>query len=216
MTRLIVVRHAQSEGNFGPVFTGHTNVFLTPHGHRQAAETARFLDAYPADVALSSDLIRVQQTARHTTERRGMELVLDPDLRELYAGAWEGQSYPYLMSHYPELWDVWVNDPIHVVFPDGESLIGMCTRIRETFARIAQTYRGKTVLVFTHCTPIRTMLNVWRGETMEALNHTYFPSNASVTVVRYEDDGSYTLELESYDEHLKQAGLLHENKEERR
>lgn len=216
MTRLIVVRHAQSEGNFGPVFTGHTNVFLTPHGHLQAEETAHFLDAYPADAAISSDLIRVQQTARHTTDRRGMELLLDPGLREIYLGSWEGDSYPHLMENHPEEWNVWINDPINMIFTGGESVYDMCSRVRATFARIAEEQRGKNVLIFTHCTPIRTMLNLWRGEPVEALNQMYFPSNASVTVVRYEDDGTFTLELEAYDEHLKQAGLLHKNKEERR
>lgn len=216
MTRMIVVRHAQSEGNLGPFFTGHTNVFLTPHGHLQAEETARFLDAYPADVALSSDLLRVQQTARHTTDRRGMELILDPGLRELFCGAWEGHSYPWLMEHYPEEWDVWIHDAINTVFPGGESLQEMCNRIQDTFARIEEQYRGKTVLIFTHCTPIRTMITKWKGLPIAAINDIYFPYNASVTIVRCEDDGTYTIELEAYDEHLKQAGLHHENKEERR
>lgn len=216
MTRIIVVRHAQSEGNLGPFFTGHTNVFLTPHGHRQSEETARFLDNYPIDVVLSSDLLRVQQTARHTTERRGMDLILDPGLRELFCGAWEGHTYPWLMEHYPEEWDVWVNDAINTVFPGGESLQEMCNRVQNTFARIEKQYEGKNILIFTHCTPIRTMITKWKGLPISAINDIYFPYNASVTIVRHDDDGSYTMELEAYDEHLKKAGLHHENIEERR
>lgn len=216
MTRLIVIRHAQSEGNLGPFFTGHNNVFLTPHGHKQAEETARFLDAYPADVAISSDLLRVQQTARHTTERRGMELILDPGLRELYCGTWEGQSYPSLMARFPDEWNTWVHDSIHMIFPGGESMQEMCNRVQRTFARIEEKYRGKTVLIFTHCTPIRTMITKWKGQPISAINDLYFPYNASVTIVRCEDDSRYTIELEAYDEHLKQAGLHRENKEEKR
>ncbi len=216
MTRMIVVRHAQSEGNFGPIFTGHTNVFLTKHGHRQAQATARFLDAYPADVAVSSDLIRVQQTARPTVERQGLDLILEPGLRELYCGLWEGQSYPWIQAHYPKEWDVWVNNTINTIFPGGESVQEMCNRVQNTFARIAKQYEGKTVLVFTHCTPLRTMLTRWKKQSMQSINKMYFPYNASVTVVRYEDDGSYTLELEAYDEHLKQAGLYIDSAVEKR
>ena len=60
------------------------------------------------------------------------------------------------------------------------------------------------------------MITKWRGLPISAINDIYFPYNASVTIVRYEDDGSYTMELEAYDEHLKAAGLHHENKEEKR
>ena len=98
----------------------------------------------------------------------------------------------------------------------GESMQEMCNRIQNAFARIAEQYQGKTVLVFTHCTPIRTMITKWKGQPISAINDLYFPYNASVTIVRYEDDGRFTMELEAYDEHLKQAGLHHENKEERR
>jgi probable phosphoglycerate mutase len=120
------------------------------------------------------------------------------------------------MEHYPEDWDVWVNDPINMIFPGGESVQEMCNRVQSTFARIEKQYHGKTVMIFTHCTPIRTMITKWKGQPIRAINDLYFPYNASVTIVRYEDDGSYTIELESYDEHLKQAGLHHENIEERR
>jgi broad specificity phosphatase PhoE len=92
----------------------------------------------------------------------------------------------------------------------------MCNRVQSTFARIEKQYHGKTVMIFTHCTPIRTMITKWKGQPIRAINDLYFPYNASVTIVLYEDDGSYTIELESYDEHLKQAGLHHENIEERR
>ena len=82
MTRLIVVRHAQSEGNLGKFFTGQVNVNLTPTGHIQAERTAKLLDEYPIDLILSSPLVRVQQTALHTAERRGMGITLNPGLLE--------------------------------------------------------------------------------------------------------------------------------------
>lgn len=208
MTRLIVVRHAQSEGNRGHFFTGQTNINLTKDGHRQAEATARFLDAYPADVALSSPLVRVQQTARHTTDRRGMELIIDPGLIEINGGIWEGHPNRLCQEKYPVAWNLWANDIYHSICPGGESLIDLIERIEPAFRRIADTYNGKNVLLFTHATPIRVMTTHWKGLPWRKVNEQAWANNASVTVVRYEDDGSYTLELEAYAEHLIRENLL--------
>ena len=49
MTRLIVVRHGQSEGNAKGEFHGQYNSDLTALGHEQAERTAEFVDRYTID-----------------------------------------------------------------------------------------------------------------------------------------------------------------------
>ena len=68
MTRLILVRHAQSESNEAKFYAAQTNVNLTELGRAQAEETAHFLADYPIDIAYSSDYVRVIQ------RRQGIEI----------------------------------------------------------------------------------------------------------------------------------------------
>lgn len=207
MTRIIAVRHAQSEGNLANFCCGHTDISLTPLGHRQAVETARFLDAYAIDRIYSSDLIRVVMTARPTAERRGMEMIRDAGLREIHVGDWEGFPHSELDRRDPTR-ELWHHDFVNAYCPGGESVRQLFARIRVTFRRLADENPGKTIAVFTHATPIRSMLTEWQGLELESINRVPWPSNASVTVVDYLDDGSFSLPLVAYNRHLVDAGLV--------
>ena len=207
MTRIIAVRHAQSEGNLAAFFCGHTDISLTPFGMRQAEETARFLDAYPIDRIYSSDLLRVIMTARPTAERRGMEIIPHRGLREINVGEWEGMPLSELDRRDPAR-VIWRRDFVNAVCPGGESVRELFARIRVTIRALAEENDGKTIALFTHATPVRSMLTEWRGQSIEAINETPWPTNASVTVVDYLDDGSYRLVLAAYDEHLVRVGLV--------
>lgn len=206
MTRIIAVRHAQSEGNLAHFCCGHTDISLTPTGMRQAEETACFLDAYPIDRIYSSDLLRVVMTARPTAERRGMEIIRDIGLREINVGDWEGMPHSELDRCDPAR-EAWHHDFVNAVCPGGESVRELFARIRLAFRRLAEENDGRTIALFTHATPVRSMLTEWRGQPIEAINQTPWPGNASVTVVDYLDDGSYRLVLAAHDEHLVQAGV---------
>lgn len=80
-------------------------------------------------------------------------------------------------------------------------------RIRDEFRRLADENPGKTIAIFTHATPIRAMLTEWQEQPIEVINTTPWPTNASVTVVDYLDDGGYALRMAAYDGHLREAGL---------
>ena len=207
MTRLVVVRHAQSEGNLGHFCCGQVDVALTPFGLTQAEETARFLDRYPLERIYSSDLIRVVATAQPTAARQGLEIIRTTALREINTGDWEGVSHRDLDRDYPELREAWHHRFAEAVCPGGESVRQLYDRIRVAFDALVSENRGRTIGVFTHATPVRSMLTVWRGQPFEAITDTPWPSNASVTVVEYRDDGSIALEYAAYDAHLVAAGL---------
>ena len=209
MTRIIAVRHAQSEGNIANFCCGHTDVALTPAGHMQAAETARYIaERYGIDRIYSSDLMRVVMTARPTAARYGLEIIPTKDLREINVGEWEGLP----QSEANRIWiherDLWKHDFVNAFCPGGESVRELFARIRVTFRRLAEENPNKTIAIFTHATPVRVMLTEWQGLPLEAVNDTPWPDNASVTVVDYLDDGGYIVYEKAYDEHLQKAGLL--------
>jgi len=209
-TTLIFVRHGQSLSNLGGYFTGNTDVELTELGHRQAELTAEYLDRYRIDHIYSSDLSRAYQTAEHTAARKQKAIVPDQSFREIYAGEWEGKSFQSLPILYPQSYDVWKNRISRACPDGGERVTELSMRVWGGVTRVLERHRGETVAIFTHATPVRTLAWRWFGfdihtadeATLEKADALPFCSNASVSVVEYEEDGSFRLICYGYDEHL--------------
>lgn len=202
-TRLIVVRHAQSESNKAKFYAAATNVNLTELGREQAEKTAEFLRDYHIDRAYSSPMVRVIQTAKPIVRDRGLTLEIEPDLREIDGGIWEGLSYEEIETCYHHERNLWYNDFINCVCPGGDSVYELYHRVRLAFKKIITENRGKTVLVASHATPIRLMLTRFLEKPITEANNTPWPGNASVTIVDCFEDDTYHIELFAYNEHLK-------------
>ncbi len=203
MTKIILVRHGQSLGNFTRRFIGHGYAPLTELGHMQAEASAKFLDSYNIDKIYSSDLIRACETAEHTAKRRGLDITQDSGLREIFAGKWEGMSYDEIAKAYPQLYDIWMHDTGKAALPDGESVVGMRKRVHGTISKIALENQGKTVAIFTHATPIRVIRSAWEKSPIETIMNYGWVANASVTEADISPDGSANIIKFGYDEHLK-------------
>jgi broad specificity phosphatase PhoE len=89
--RLVLVRHGESVWNVQMRVQGHTCHGLTPLGHDQAERTAQRLVDWLGEVrVVSSDLGRCRDTAAPIGEAFGVEVAVDPELRERHFGGWEG------------------------------------------------------------------------------------------------------------------------------
>lgn len=187
MTRLILVRHGQSEANLRRVFAGHTDAPLTALGRAQAAATGEYLCRFPIDVAYASDLRRAYDTAAIIAARQGLSVTPDPAFREIFAGEWEGRLFAELATEYPhDFVTLWRGDIGNACPTGGESVLALGARISSAISRILAAHEGKTILIGTHATPIRVMECLWRGIPVASAAAVPFVKNASTTVVEYE------------------------------
>lgn len=201
MTTFIFVRHGQSESNLAKVFTGQGHVNLTQLGQEQARKTAEYLKDRKIDVIYSSDLARAMQTAEPTARMHGLEILPNPAFREIFAGEWEGKLYTDLMEQYPESFATW-RENIGLGHPDGgERVSELCQRVTAELERLLKRHRGQCVAVFSHATPIRALACRWFGKPIEEMAQVPWAVNASVSIVEYEDDGSFRLVLYAYADH---------------
>lgn len=200
-TTLIFVRHGQSESNLAKVFTGQVDTLLTPLGHKQAENTARFLKDYPISHIYASDLTRVMQTAEPTARMHGLEITPDRQLREIFAGEWEGRPYAELRERYPESYRVWLEDVGRARPDGGESIVELASRIYAEVDRLLALHRGECIALFSHAMPARALGCRWFGVPPEAMAQIKGCANASVSVVEYEDDGTFRVIHYGYDEH---------------
>ena len=201
MTTVIFVRHGQSTANLARVFAGHFDAPLTDLGHKQAENTAKFLQNYPISAIYSSDLARSMQTAEPSAKAHGLPIIPDRALREIYAGEWEGRSYDDLMEQYAASYTVWRTDCGRAHPDGGESTLELGTRIYREVERLIEKHKGECFAIFTHATPIRLMRAKWEGYPPEELKNVEFCANASVSVVEYGNNGNTNVLLCGYDEH---------------
>ena len=189
-TTVILLRHAQSEGNLKRIYVGHSELPLSPLGLKQAEKCAEYIaggGVPKPDVILSSDLLRAMQTALPTSIALGLPILPDPTLREIYSGKWEGVHFDDIARLYPECFRIWREDPANSRPGEGESMRELYVRIGGAFDRIVAAYPGKTVLAVTHATPIRCLHCRAAFGTVEKMNECEWFPNASITILESED-----------------------------
>ena len=100
MTRVLLIRHGQSEWNADGRWQGQADPPLTDLGRHQALHASRSLGA--VDAIVCSDLQRASETALILAEALGLgPVVVDPDLRERHAGEWQGLTRADIEREWP-------------------------------------------------------------------------------------------------------------------
>lgn len=192
-TKLIFVRHGESEANLSGMFVGQKNSPLTERGHMQAEMTAEFLKNEKIDFFYASDLIRAYDTGLHIAKMHKAEVIPNKNMREICGGDWEEKNFSDLPALYPKEYSVWLSDIGKASPPNGESVLSLYNRITAEAKRIAQAHLGKTVLIATHATPIRALTCLWKDVAPEDMRLIPWPHNASVSIADYYEDGSIRL-----------------------
>ena len=202
MTRLLLIRHGQSQANEQRVFAGNYDVELTELGCKQAQCTAEYIAKnYKVDKVYASDLKRAFKTAEFVAEKFGLKVIPEKGFREIYAGEWEAVKFDELSEKYPEDWDKWRIDLGNSRCTGGESVRELGERIINTLKKVAEENDGKIVAIGTHATPVRTTQCVVSEYGYDRIMEIPWVSNASVTEVVYED-GKFTLVKFGEDKHL--------------
>ena len=202
-TIIYIIRHGESLGNYNRLFLGHTDMDLTERGYKQAEMTAEALKNIHIDAIYSSDLMRAYNTAVPNAKIRGLEIIKERGLREIYAGRWEGRCADDIIKEDRELFTVkWRKNFGEFRIPDGESVIEAGDRFFNTLAAISDVNPGKTLLITSHAAVIRSFyckISNFRPE--EYAERLPFPSNASYSIVEY-DNGAFTPISYSNDKHM--------------
>ena len=159
-TRLLLLRHGQTELSRERRYSGRGNPALTDVGRRQAEAAAQYLaQKGGVEAVITSPLQRAYDTAATAAKALGLDVTVDHDLIETDFGAWEGLTFGEAADRDPEQHRRWLRDT-SVAPPDGESFDSVADRVRRAQARIINEHSGSTVLVVSHVTPIKTLLRM--------------------------------------------------------
>ena len=160
MTTLLLARHGETDWNRDGRFQGHADTSLNARGREQAQALA---DELPhVDVIYSSDLSRSLETAEIVSERLGLQVRVDPRLRERNFGSWEGLTGAEIERASPDAYGRWRRGEGFGA-DDAERHEAFAERIEAFLTDVLPRHPGETVLVIAHGGSIRVIQAVGTG-----------------------------------------------------
>jgi broad specificity phosphatase PhoE len=182
-SRLLLVRHGESTWNAARRTQGQCDPPLSDRGLAQARGVAGRLAGRRIEGFYSSDLVRARHTADVIGEAMGIEPVLEPGLREVALGAWEGRTREELKEGFPEHWARWTREPSWDVVPGGEGEARFTRRVTGTLRRLRERHPNGDVVCVTHGGVIQVALLDVLGRPGRGFFH-FVIENCSITVIQ--------------------------------
>lgn len=153
-SELLLVRHGESEplvpGRPFPLTGGHGDPALAPDGLRQAERLGERLSRHPIDAIYVTTLRRTHQTAAPLAARLGLTPIVEPDLREVHLGEWEGELYRQRVAEGHPTALAMIREQRWDVIPGAESNQSLRTRVRGAVERIVAAHPDQRVVVVSH------------------------------------------------------------------
>ncbi|MET8882155.1 bifunctional RNase H/acid phosphatase [Streptomyces rubiginosohelvolus] len=202
---LVLLRHGETALTPEKRFSGSggTDPELSAVGRGQAERAAgHFAALGTIQEIVSSPLRRCRETAAAVAARLGLDVRIDESLRETDFGAWEGLTFGEVRERYGDDLTAWLASPDTAPTGGGESFAQVAERVAAARDRLVARYAGRTVLLVTHVTPIKTFVRLALGAPPEALFRMEL-SAASISTVAYYADGNASVRLLNDTSHLR-------------
>lgn len=161
MTKLVLVRHGQTDANARRIWQGWTESPLSALGVKQAEATARHLAAIGErfDHLVSSPLQRAHHTAQILGQAIGLLPTVDQRLKEMGFGEIEGLTFEEFEARYPEVHRQWLErSDLSFTWPGGESRAGFHRRVQRAAKEILNRHQGKKIVLVAHGGTLRAIL----------------------------------------------------------
>ncbi|MBM9461653.1 bifunctional RNase H/acid phosphatase [Nocardioides sp. zg-536] len=192
-TTVVLVRHGVTRHTTGRRFSGGLggdNPPLSEEGRAQAAEVAGWLGELKesVDAVVASPVRRTRETADIIAAELGLPVSEEAGFAEMEFGEWDGLSFVEVAERDKERLDAWFAD-MAAAPPGGESFLQVQERVLAGLDRLLSAHEGRTVVLVSHVTPIKTLV----AHAMEAPLDAIFRlelAPAAVSVISFYADPS--------------------------
>lgn len=210
MTTLYLIRHGQTDNNIYGGFNGtRSNQPLNATGRKMAAALTPAFADIPLDAIYTSPLKRAMATAEGVRGGRQIPMIIDPDIREIDFGVWDGTAYLDSKRKYPQEMRRWHRDLAHFIAPGGsESAHDVSVRMFRAVLRILRAHRGGTVALVSHGCALDFWLTHALGMPIQSFHKIAGLYNTAYGVVEIEDDGHFTVKEWNKREHYHPEEVL--------
>ncbi|KJS60386.1 bifunctional RNase H/acid phosphatase [Streptomyces rubellomurinus] len=204
-TTFVLLRHGETPLTPEKRFSGSggTDPELSEKGRWQAERAAEALAARGSiQAVVASPMLRTRQTAETVAARLGLEVRYEDGLREVDFGDWEGLTFAEVRERYPDDLTAWLGSAKAKPTGSTESFATLTHRVGVARDKVLARYTGRTVLVVSHVSPIKTLVRLALGAPPDSMYRMEL-SAASVCAVQYYADGNASLRLLNDTSHLR-------------
>jgi len=201
LTKVIFIRHGQTEWNVTGRYQGQSDVQLTAEGRRQAEKLAADFPVDTVDAVYASDLQRAMVTAETIAQKFGLPVQAEPAFREVSFGKWEGLTYQQIVAEWEEGMTNFLQHPDILEIPGGETFPAVQKRATDKLQELVKKHDGQTIVVVAHGAVLRTMLTAALHMPLQYL-WSIRQFNTAVNIVRYDEGANATVELLNSTAHL--------------
>lgn len=187
-TTLVLVRHGVTDHTVEKRFSGglaSADPGLSDDGRAQVRAVAEWLSpiADRVDGVVSSPVRRTRESADILAEALGHAVDVEHGFAEMEFGAWDGLTFDEVAARHPEELDSWLGS-LDVAPSGGESFRVVEKRVLAGLQRLLDHHPGRTIVVVSHVTPIKTLVAHAVEAPLEAVFRMEL-SPASVTVLSF-------------------------------
>lgn len=189
MTRVVAVRHGETDWNRNGRLQGWAPVPLNDTGREQAAAAGAWLAGeYDVDRVFASDSLRTRQTTEGILESlEDRPVAYERHWRERDLGVYQGLTYADVEERFPRFGLGESAYEAALAVPEsGESLRDVADRVTDRFTEVVDDHAGETLLVVTHGGPLHLLLGYAKGLSLQDALGTHHQSNCGVNEFRVE------------------------------
>lgn len=184
VTKILLIRHGETEWNREIRIQGNKNSPLTDKGIKQAHDAEEKLNKIDIDAVYSSPLERAFKTAEIIVKNRNQKIIKRDNLREINFGPWEGKTKKEIKSSDPCEYYNFINKPDQFSLNGAETCFDVQKRIVSEINNIFENNTGKTILVVSHGISILTAALYFSGQSLSDLNSSYTLSNGEILLIK--------------------------------
>ena len=199
-TRLLLIRHAQTEWNIQRRFQGHGDSPITEEGQEQLQRLKSRLAGLEFDVVYSSDLRRTMETSKMLS---GKQRVEEPRLRERGVGILEGLNLEQIRAEHAEAFRAFRSGDKDHQIEGGESLQIALNRAWTFLEERPEKHPGAELAAVSHAGLIRLICKQILGLALDAPNFFQIPNTSLTQLVFSPKDRSWSLECLADTTHLQ-------------
>jgi|YNPMSStandDraft_1061717.scaffolds.fasta_scaffold23373_3 probable phosphoglycerate mutase len=182
---IFLARHGESI--FGEErLCGWSDVPLSDRGKEQAFNLAERIKGIRFSRIISSDRIRTIETAEIINRHYSLKIEIEPEIRELNYGLWEGKSRKEIEEEFPQEYKAWSLDN-SIAPPGGESAIEVYERSRKAIEKIVRETCGGNILIVAHKSVNRLFICGLLGGDLRYYRR-IGQDNCAVNIIKYYSD----------------------------
>jgi len=201
-SRIILVRHGETNWNKEGRFQGQIDIPLNEKGKEQAYKASKYLEEIEFTKAFSSSMKRPYETAKIILKKNNIQIEKINSLVEISHGLWEGKLEEEIKETWPKMLKDWHEKPESVTMPQGESIKQVSERAISAWNLICNSQKeNDTSLLVAHDAVNKTLICHILG-----LNYSDIwmikQGNGGITVIDIFKNKNYVLSSVNITNHL--------------